>query len=212
MATDPRMNSRQSIALGLAVGAGVFLIAKSVVAVSQAQKRRSQTLHLSKPSRQPSVQMRDWDARIEMSDATPIANDGGAPNEIARRSNPHFVRRDATQNPSYDMRPFMGNLVEQSVDQAQNALNTFIDNTREATKNLRGLGDSIHLPVNAALVHGLDLSEQSVSATFVLARNLVQADDLRSVIQIQATYALEQFDIWQNGIGLLAGLSNKSKQ
>ena len=281
MASDLRSDLRRPISLALAIGAGLFLLSRSVVAVAHAKERRGQRQQVSKrsrlqaggeiapslrkskrkmptqpltkdaaadqqcarsghrartqptslqqhtraaeqkPSREPAAQMQGRNARAEMPDVANslenaaemrVANDGGGtPHKAIQREHPLFDTRSAGGTPSYDIPASVRDLAEQSVEQARSAVSTFIENTRKAAHNLQVSTDTAKLPASAALSRGLELSEQNTAAAFALARNIVRADDLRDVMQLQVDYARTQFAVLQTQMGVLTGLSQSTK-
>lgn len=263
MATDLRSDLRRPVSLALAIGVGLFLLSKSVMAVAHAKEPRRRRQQVSKPSslqalgefepslrkskrvmptkpltkdltgnpqcapfghqpqvqlvsvqhrtraaeqkfaREPAAEMQDRNARVErpdiansLEDAAEMrvrADSGGAPHKAVQREPPLLDSRSANDTPSYAIPSSVLELAEQSLEQAGTAVSTFIENTRKVTHNLQLYAGITELPAGEALSHVLAFSEQNTAAAFALARNIVRADDLREIMQLQADYAQAQF-------------------
>ena len=62
---------------------------------------------------------------------------------------------------------------------------------------MQGSTGTAQIPALAALPLGFELWEQNTAAAFVLARNVIRAEDLRDFVQLQAEYARVQLTAWQ---------------
>lgn len=91
----------------------------------------------------------------------------------------------------------MRDLAEKSVEQARNAVSTFIQNARKATESLQTSTKGTEQPANIAFSRSLEITEQNVVAAFELAQKLVRARDIQEAMQLQSEYVRTQFAAMQ---------------
>ena len=94
----------------------------------------------------------------------------------------------STTQPKFEIPTEMRDFAEKSVEQARNAVSTFIQNARKATETLQNSTKTAELPAGVAFARGLEFTEQNVSAAFELAQKLVRARDVQEAMQLQSEY------------------------
>jgi phasin len=99
----------------------------------------------------------------------------------------------STTQPKFEIPTEMRDFAEKSVEQARNAVSTFIQNARKATDSLQTSTKTAELPAGVAFSRGLEFTEQNVSAAFELAQKLVRARDVQEAMQLQSEYVRTQF-------------------
>jgi phasin len=99
----------------------------------------------------------------------------------------------STTQPKFEIPTEMRDFAEKSVEQARNAVSTFIQNARKATDSLQTSTKTAELPAGVAFSRGLEFTEQNVAAAFELAQKLVRARDVQEAMQLQSEYVRTQF-------------------
>ena len=142
-----------------------------------------------------------------------VESDAERASHKAAQRTPLAVYRPSTSGtPSYGIPASVRDLAEQSVEQARSAVCAFLASTRQATHSLQASTDDASHPASAAFSHGLELSEQTTAAAFALAQNIVRAENLREVMQLQADFACTQLAVWQTEMAVLTELPPRTKR
>ena len=116
-----------------------------------------------------------------------------------------------TTQPSFQIPTEMRDFAEKSVEQARNAVSSFIQNARKATETLQTSTKTAELPAGVAFSRGLDFTEQNVAAAFELAQKLVRARDVQEAMQLQAEYVRTQFAAMQSQAKELVSAAQPNK-
>ena len=86
---------------------------------------------------------------------------------------------------------------ERSVEQARNALDTFMGAARRAAETLERSADTAQASARDAAQRTFSSAEQNIHAALDLAARLVRAKDPQEAAQIQADFMRSQFEAMQ---------------
>jgi phasin len=116
-----------------------------------------------------------------------------------------------TTQPKFEIPTEMRDFAEKSVDQARNAVATFMQTARKATDTLQTSTKTAELPAGVAFSRGLEFTEQNVAAAFELAQKLVRARDVQEAMQLQSEYIRTQFTALQTQARELTSAAQPNK-
>src|ERR1700710_919825 len=105
----------------------------------------------------------------------------------------------------------MRDFAEKSVDQARNAVSTFMQTARKAAETVQTSTKTAELPASVAFSRGLDFTEQNVTAAFELAQKLVRARDVQEAMQLQSEYVRTQLADMQTKAKELVSVAQPNK-
>src|SRR3954468_7130019 len=113
--------------------------------------------------------------------------------------------------PKFEIPTEMRDFADKSVEQARNAVSTFIQTARKATETLQTSTKAAELPAGIAFSRGLEFTEQNVAAAFELAQKLVRARDVQEAMQLQSEYGRPQFAALQTQAKELVSVAQPNK-
>src|SRR6202011_3210974 len=87
-----------------------------------------------------------------------------------------------------DVPPQVREFAQQSVDQAERAISSFMDSASKSVAVVPG-------PMTDVAKHALAITEKNLKASFEHARKLMQAKDIGEVMQLQSDFLRNQFGI-----------------
>ncbi len=110
----------------------------------------------------------------------------------------------------FEMPQPMRQMAEQSLEQAKQAYNQFMEANRKAQDMVEQSSDTMTSSAKEVQKKAIEYAEANMQAGFDLANKLVLAKDMMEALQIQGTYTRQQMEAYTRQVQELTGLMSEA--
>lgn len=116
------------------------------------------------------------------------------------------------KGPEFEIPQTMRDLAEQSVEQAQDAYNRFMDAARGASDMVSQSSSAMTTGAKDVQEKAMKFIEKNMEANFKHAEDMVKAKDLKEALEIQSEFARKQMETYAEQAQSLSELMTKAAQ